>query len=253
MNSQELRALQEAYNQVYDESYKDLGDKARNKGHQLLNKSKKTATRGNMYAGTLPSNTPEGEKLQNRASKQFAASAFHNPEKSQAKAAANKEKGENKKKAFGNRLMRSDKQGIRDSYEYDLYDIILSHLIDEGYAETQEQAQVIMVNMSEDWRESICEGMSMKDFKANRRNIKRREASADAKSRGHVSKNIVTHGKTYSSDEAKSGRANMSDYERSARKSFNMNPDQVGNTDETADKTKNTNKLRKQKAMGELG
>ena len=42
MNSQELRALQEAYNQVYDESYKDLGDKARNRGHQLLNKSKKT-------------------------------------------------------------------------------------------------------------------------------------------------------------------------------------------------------------------
>jgi hypothetical protein len=30
-----------------------------------------------------------------------------------------------------------------------------------------------------------------------------------------------------------------------------MNPDQVGNTDETADKTKNLKKLRKQKAMGE--
>ena len=40
---------------------------------------------------------------------------------------------------------------------YDLYDIILSHLLDEGYAETLEQAQVIMVNMSEDWRESIVE------------------------------------------------------------------------------------------------
>jgi hypothetical protein len=41
--------------------------------------------------------------------------------------------------------------------EVDLYDIILSHLLDEGYAETQEQAEVIMVNMSEDWRESIME------------------------------------------------------------------------------------------------
>jgi hypothetical protein len=139
-----------------DEGYKDLGDKARDKGHQLLNKSKKTATRGNMYAGTLPSNTPEGENLKQRASQQFAVSAFHNPEKSQAKAAANKERGEGKKKAFGNRLTRSDKQGIKDSY--DLYDIILSHLLDEGYAETQEQAEVIMVNMSEGWRESIVEG-----------------------------------------------------------------------------------------------
>jgi len=40
---------------------------------------------------------------------------------------------------------------------YDLYDIILSHLLDEGYADTQEAAEVIMVNMSEEWRESIVE------------------------------------------------------------------------------------------------
>ena len=39
--------------------------------------------------------------------------------------------------------------------EYDLYDVILSHLLDEGYAETIENAEAIMVNMSEDWRDSI--------------------------------------------------------------------------------------------------
>ncbi len=38
---------------------------------------------------------------------------------------------------------------------YDLYDIILSHLIDEGYADTEQAAEAIMVNMSEEWRESI--------------------------------------------------------------------------------------------------
>jgi hypothetical protein len=42
--------------------------------------------------------------------------------------------------------------------EADLYDIILSHLLDEGYANNIESAEVIMVNMSEEWRESICEG-----------------------------------------------------------------------------------------------
>ena len=41
--------------------------------------------------------------------------------------------------------------------ETDLYDIILSHLLDEGYAETPEAAEVIMVNMGEEWRESIVE------------------------------------------------------------------------------------------------
>jgi hypothetical protein len=39
--------------------------------------------------------------------------------------------------------------------QYDLYDIILSHLLDEGYAETPEAAEAIMVNMSEEWRNNI--------------------------------------------------------------------------------------------------
>jgi hypothetical protein len=39
--------------------------------------------------------------------------------------------------------------------QVDLYDIILSHLLDEGYAETPEAAERIMVNMSEEWRDSI--------------------------------------------------------------------------------------------------
>jgi hypothetical protein len=39
--------------------------------------------------------------------------------------------------------------------EYDLYDIILSHLLDEGYADTEQAAEAIMVNMSEEWRDSI--------------------------------------------------------------------------------------------------
>jgi len=41
--------------------------------------------------------------------------------------------------------------------QVDFYDIILSHLIDEGYADTEQAAEAIMVNMSEDWRESIVE------------------------------------------------------------------------------------------------
>ena len=42
---------------------------------------------------------------------------------------------------------------------YDLYDLVLAHLIDEGYAETQESANAIMANMSEEWRDSIVEGI----------------------------------------------------------------------------------------------
>jgi len=41
--------------------------------------------------------------------------------------------------------------------EVSVYDIILSHLLDEGYAETPEAAEAIMVNMSEEWRDSIVD------------------------------------------------------------------------------------------------
>ncbi len=46
------------------------------------------------------------------------------------------------------------------SYEPDLFDVILEYLITEGYADTEDSALVIMANMSEDWRESICENVT---------------------------------------------------------------------------------------------
>ena len=49
------------------------------------------------------------------------------------------------------------KRVIKASYESDIYDVILEYLINEGYADTYEAAESIMVNMSEDWRESIVE------------------------------------------------------------------------------------------------
>ena len=58
-------------------------------------------------------------------------------------------------KPKGKKLERQIKRGISAAESYDLYDIILSHLIDEGYADTQEAAFAIMVNMSEEWMGNI--------------------------------------------------------------------------------------------------
>ena len=41
---------------------------------------------------------------------------------------------------------------------FDLFDIIKGHLLDEGFADTEEAALAIMTNMSEDWKQSIVEG-----------------------------------------------------------------------------------------------
>jgi len=41
---------------------------------------------------------------------------------------------------------------------FDLFDVVLGHLLDEGYADTEEAALAIMANMSEEWKQSILEG-----------------------------------------------------------------------------------------------
>ena len=61
-----------------------------------------------------------------------------------------------------------------NSYEPDVFDVILEYLLDEGYAETQEQAEVIMVNMSEEWREGILSEaiLEYQPFKDKRKRVK---------------------------------------------------------------------------------
>jgi hypothetical protein len=41
--------------------------------------------------------------------------------------------------------------------DVDIFDVILEHLVDEGYADTNVSAIAIMANMSEEWREDIME------------------------------------------------------------------------------------------------
>ena len=158
MDSQELRGLQEAYSQVYDEAYKSLPHEKMIAKSNEFDKQYKTG----------PTNT---DALRRRV-KIHLATKFHDPKQSQQKSAANKNRPESEKRSktvepqnsFGNRLTRSDKQGIRDSYEYDLYDIILSHLLDEGFASDEKSAEAIMGAMSEAWVESIVEGNPLPDM-----------------------------------------------------------------------------------------
>ena len=55
----------------------------------------------------------------------------------------------------------------------DLFDVILEHLVAEGYADTNEAALAIMANMSEEWKQSIVEQTARIDYvqdKFNREN-----------------------------------------------------------------------------------
>ena len=76
---------------------------------------------------------------------------------------------------------------------YDLFDYIMEYLITEGYADTNENALVIMANMSEDWKQSIVnEGKSSRPRYPGGRGVldqetrdEKREASAE-NMRGHT-------------------------------------------------------------------
>ena len=41
--------------------------------------------------------------------------------------------------------------------DLDIFDLVKGHLLDEGYAETEQAAMTIMANMSEEWRQDILE------------------------------------------------------------------------------------------------
>jgi hypothetical protein len=66
---------------------------------------------------------------------------------------------------------------------FDVFDVIKGHLIDEGYADTEEAALVIMANMSEEWREEILEGKTDRPLgymHSFARGIKQKKGKKDA-------------------------------------------------------------------------
>jgi len=93
-------------------------------------------------------------------------------------------------------------EGLYEEYiqneAYDIYDVILSHLINEGYADTFESAEVIMVNMSEEWRESILSEDPVQDYrdmmraKENAAGLRGPELSHSVKPAGSASGKVIS-------------------------------------------------------------
>ena len=180
MNSQELRNLQEAYNQVYelDEATAmakrgldepairsaiakktgggSFADKATKRAdRQTYGDKKKKDGRENLarkQRGDFRDTTSSSPGLHGYAYKS------DDPKVKAKQSARGKQRGA---------LTPNEKKQLNNSY--DLYDIILSHLIDEGYADTEESALVIMGNMSEEWRASILSEDPVQDYRDMKR------------------------------------------------------------------------------------
>jgi|688.fasta_scaffold00534_45 hypothetical protein len=148
MDAQELRNLQEAYMEVYEEKgdIKDRDEKASKQKADNIMSGTKAITAYQSSAGYISKG--EGEQRLNTVKKKI-----------NKKLEKRKEKVGNRNLTFsrtkGDDALKMGKSPRNQKEQTDLYDIILSHLLDEGYAETPEAAEAIMVNMSEEWRESI--------------------------------------------------------------------------------------------------
>jgi hypothetical protein len=207
MNSQDLHNLQEAYLEVYDEAYKKFPYK------KVEDKIHKKEANNPTGRGT-PQSVNMGKVIRHfRGEVRRTERREHSPKISKAKEAENRERGTQKE-------------------QVDLYDIILSHLLDEGYADTQEQAEVIMVNMSEDWKESIVLEEVLDEKIATPPSWWNARRRLDPeKRRLRRSRDFNTYG------------------------GENQDPDErtISTSKGEGGITKNPKKLRKQKAMGEHG
>ena len=77
------------------------------------------------------------------------------------------------------------KKGVNLAAGVDLFDVVKGYLLDEGYAESEDAAMVIMVNMSEGWKESILESygveLELDESQHARENPEEYERSSEAK------------------------------------------------------------------------
>jgi hypothetical protein len=196
MNAQDIRNLSEAYLDVYQEQELDEAltgsrlERAKEKMQGLSPKDPKSkalkrvadsqegSNRGDTVPGDLPqdkSNTTLPTGRGGRGLKGRGKTVNRAPYG--APLGSGTGQSDHGKGSAAARRAEREVDDTRYDEQVDIYDFILSHLIDEGYAETPEAAEVIMVNMSEGWRESIVEEV-LKEGKKEFPETKVREKAA---------------------------------------------------------------------------
>jgi len=189
MDAQELRNLQEAYLEVYqelDEAEGSFGQtpKATAAYGKLANKRRETPASEYSERGEKTKKVKSAEKnfyrtlnpdAGNRGKKSTKPSAWSGKRSGMTQKDRDEARGGDEYghtgydsdfhggpsapggKPKGKKLERQKKTGV-SAESFDLFDYILEHLVAEGYADTNEAAIAIMANMSGDWRQSIVEG-----------------------------------------------------------------------------------------------
>ena len=185
MNDQDFRNLQEAYIEVYELDEGAAGDVAARAQKLAAQRKGQTPERKQMYA-SLSSKASERERggpriidLGGRGGRKGLTQSDRDARREYDAEYSYETGDKNSTPGPGTitknkRKLAAQKARGQHAESFDLYDIILSHLLDEGYADTEQAAEAIMVNMSEDWRDDIFElykgkhGQSETEYQAGR-------------------------------------------------------------------------------------
>ena len=137
MDSKELRLIKEAYASIHTEQVENLQESVEELDETVMRVDPRMEGRKKPAPGdgkkTRPLPTPRGPRK-----------PMPEPTKGRTDQLP-KRTPENAKKV----------EYYKD--DVDIFDIVKGHLLDEGYAETEEAAIAIMSSMSEEWRQSIVE------------------------------------------------------------------------------------------------
>jgi hypothetical protein len=134
MESVDFKGLYESYRSVYTEEVEEIDEANRAEREFKLSEPEKLAAR-------------------NTSSEYFRVSSKDpsGPMRFRAKGKLHADSQEKR------RERHATKRGVKESPEYDLYDLVLEYLLDEGLCESVENAEIMMAHMSESWVESIID------------------------------------------------------------------------------------------------
>ncbi len=203
MDTLDIRNLQLSYQAVYDkvlcESMEDLGiigeardgygdDSKFNKPDDKIEKPGTTVPKPKKGGyGRISRSTPYGIGAHaNRTTSRVTTIVGEDPGAPRSEKMAREV---SKKK--GPKMVKKDGKWVKEALDY--YDIILEYLIYEGYADTVENAEAIMVNMSEEWVGDIVEEFLDEELTGERKKRALKKGFkhlATAKEGSSVTKNV---------------------------------------------------------------
>jgi hypothetical protein len=227
MDAQDFRSLQEAYLEVVEGREGGRFEYNQRHGRPLITPeiSQRASSQETLGGGTYERGPKRLPKSKRKYDRQVLSGV---------RAASEQEKQRARKR-----------MGIKE----DIYDIILSHLLDEGYADTEQAAEAIMVNMSEEWRESIVEEML---DEGAAQNVADRAQKLANQRKGQTPKRKATYQSLANKADERANPKPEADWRTGISDSTRkMNVSTYADQDKVKIKTTNPKKLRKQKAMGE--